>query len=685
MSGDGTKFLASTLLALNMLPGTLGAQPLATGTTIPNARQTVSASRFAGAHHAVNPQESIEPQPTQQPQAEARLAMEQRRREISEALISLAKEDFDRIAKLAETDYSKDLRRRESRLTRYLSEHNPDRPAAIYLDPNKFDTGMALGFSAKATTRLMLGSHNASVSAPTVDGIAETMTIGDSSPFASKGAYTQAPSAHFDAFNTNPQVCVIVPTSAYAPEYQLKGLSYQENIDFINRHESWHCMDNKFTMTGIPKEEVDKIRVGALETSLNSPDQLKAISIGNREESLADVGAAGDMIRKGGRLSLIDNVTAVRSGVPDDIIHYSVASLNGLKAKIEEMGIDKFRRLNDADARKLYESVVENTAMTPKMAEAVITYMRGSDADRDIVRNAPENFRIMEALMTAGAAVHDGADPKTLDDAIARTGPGDDKIRTALTTLRDQISEIGVERFRQLGDEDAAKIAKALDDSGATSGGMTDTAATFWKADAAGRATTQKELAEYRADVPRALDFVKPYGEPPNDAQKAALRAAPPEQPKPLSAAEQKVFEDLAKWDASQLLQDRAFKDEGKITPATLAHAYGKMQNDLRDQLEKNHDDPLLRAKVTKLQQSFITTVQKLDYVEVNAERGVDIFRKEAALTNFLIQQRQAGTPEAAPPEPEAAAPAAAPAEETAKPLGTRPGVPRRPQPGMGS
>ena len=72
----------------------------------------------------------------------------------------------------------------------------------------------------------------------------------------------------------------------------------------------------------------------------------------------------------------------------------------------------------------------------------------------------------------------------------------------------------------------------------------------------------------------------------------------------------------------------------------------------------------LLRAKVTKLQQSFITSVQTLDYVDVNAQRGVNIFAKEPGLSDATRQppattETPAAKPNDGKPDPQTPPPAA--------------------------
>src|SRR5262249_13113271 len=150
-------------------------------------------------------------------------------------------------------------------------------------------------------------------------------------------------------------------------------------------------------------------------------------------------------------------------------------------------------------------------------------------------------------------------------------------------------------------------------------------AAAYWVSSPDDRKKMEKMVGEYKTAIPRAFELMKPYGDPMTQDQlltlkKAqALAASNPQAnspPQPLTPEEQKVFTQLATWEAAQMLQDRASAKDGKITPATLIKAYGKMQEELRAQIQQHPDDPLLHAKQGKLQQSFITTVQDLDYVD---------------------------------------------------------------------
>ncbi len=652
MSGSGTKFLASTLLYLNLLPGSLGAAagPVAPRPPIAPGQTTTAASRFtekaaaddAPASGDPQAQPPAQPPPSQLAAKEAEIDAALARRRVNETLRSIAMDDFKKTSKLAEDGYSKDLKKKQSGLSKYLHKNNPAMTKAVIVDPLKFDAALALGMSPQLATQTILGLQHVSPGDELIANITSHMKSDDMSAFAATDSYTQDASAHWDFFNKKPQACVIVPEPGADLAAAVPGLSYQENLDYSNLHEGWHCKNTMLDYSSVPKEVYAGVDQGAPEKSIGHEDQLKVFSIMDKGESLSDVGALGDMIRKGHGLNVIDKVQAWRNNNSEDYGHWASAALEGLKKKINEMGIDKFRKLNDKDAGKLYETVVNENAYTPREAEVIFQYRRkADDADRAELRDWKSNFDTLETMMSTGAAVHDGADTKTLDNAIAQAQVP--QTRDALSALRSQINTMGVDKFRALGADDAAKLAEHLTASGKVPDGIATNAADYWAAPPDDRKAMEKMIADYKTAIPKALDIMKPYGEPPTDAEKAAQAQAIADAgaqanaaAKPLSPQEQEVFAQLAKWDAATMLQDRAFAKDGKITPATLIKAYGKMQEELRAQLVKTPDDPLLHAKVGKLQASFISTVQDLDYVDANAQRGVNIVAKEPALKEAL-------------------------------------------------
>jgi hypothetical protein len=181
----------------------------------------------------------------------------------------------------------------------------------------------------------------------------------------------------------------------------------------------------------------------------------------------------------------------------------------------------------------------------------------------------------------------------------------------------------------------------------------------------------------------RALDFMAPYKIPSKDAKPEGLAG------RPLTAAEQIAAEQVRNYKAEDMLQDRAFKDAKKITPATLVKAYGELQDDLRRKMEQDPGNPLYQAQAVKLQESFVHVTNSLDYVEANAKRGVDIMKKEG-LSRFMLEQDPNAAPavekqekprrNGAPPKMGIAAKDEKPAEPPRSSAGS---LRQRPMPGM--
>jgi hypothetical protein len=457
------------------------------------------------------------------------------------ALLELARQDFARIAALSEDSYSRDLKERNERLSRYIQENKLPGKGAAYLDPNHFDTALGLGYVDYEAMDACLAAQNIKVSDDVARRAASGMLNGPS-PSLVPESHSPRPMMVSDIFSTEPQFHVLIPSAGDAPAVEIKGLTEAQTRDFINRHEAWHAVDGRFSVKGVKRKDFTKLNLDEPETCLGNPEQLKAVSIKNKKECFADVGALGDMIREDAAFgtSLLDNAAAARQQEGNDVTHYTVKAITALKQKINEMGIDNFRALKPDEARKLYEDIADANSMSPDMAGIVIEYRTGSEAYR----------RQMTRMATT--------DPRCPSD-----------IKEAVNFAKPYRPEIP-ERFRGLG--------------------------------------------------------------------------------QPLSRKEKEVIEKLGKWDAVQILEDRAFKNDGKITPATLARAYGELRTELLEQMRNKPGDLLLRAQSGKLQASYITTMQSLDYVGENRARGVDIFTAEPALTEYLGQREKKTAP--APSKP---------------------------------
>jgi hypothetical protein len=245
--------------------------------------------------------------------------------------------------------------------------------------------------------------------------------------------------------------------------------------------------------------------------------------VSNRQECLADVGALGDMIRNGEDPSIIGKVIPWREK-EHELNHMTVAAVEGLQAKINEMGVDKFRALSDDDARTLYNGIADKTSVKPELAANVQAYASGT----------PQERQALEHMATADPAVQ------------------------------------------------------------------------------------------------AAIDFAKPYKAPPADDKPQGMSM-----PTSGEKEDPSLQREVNAYHPAALLRDRAFSDSGKITPLTLAKAYGELQDELRENLSHDPGNKVWQAQGAKLQQTFVNTVKMTNYIEENASRGVDILKVEPTLRDL--------------------------------------------------
>jgi hypothetical protein len=440
-----------------------------------------------------------------------------RREAIRETLLDAARNNLAYLQANTHTGYSGQLEGLESTLTsRLAGSHSTVHNKVVFIDPAKLDVTLSLGYAPDYALQTLLRHDNVTLPDNQLEMAGEKAASYHQSRFGTK-TYTQDPTAITNLKNPIAQACVVVPSSEHALEVDIKGLSRAETVEFTNRHESWHCLDGKYTLRHLDPAKLEAVKSGSLVSQLGDPTALEAYATLYKKESLADVGALGDMIRAGKSPDIIDKVIAWRNSDPKDLQHLSSPVLQGFKAQIEQMGLENFRRLPDAEAQKMYFDTVDLCGMTAKSLDTSIRYATAPRAQR-------EKYH-----------------------------------RDAETDL----------------------------------------------------------------DAARAIALLSHIKAPPKDVQK------------PLSAAEKKVAQQLKSFHPGTLLDNKAFELGGKITPATLADAYDDLQEGLRAKMQAEPNNKLWQAQATALQQEFLTHARTADFVALNAARGVDIVRVDAALKDF--------------------------------------------------
>jgi hypothetical protein len=152
----------------------------------------------------------------------------------------------------------------------------------------------------------------------------------------------------------------------------LLNLSTQEFGDFANAHESWHCLDTRYRN--------------------DTAEGLRGAVKENRTEMFADLGGVMEGIKKGANLTLIDKIAAeratwvfltgpARTKTPEvhedhykSIIYNTQPGLYALKSRIQDMGIEDFRKLSRAEMRDLAYEIVDAHSLNYMQAAGLQTY-----------------------------------------------------------------------------------------------------------------------------------------------------------------------------------------------------------------------------------------------------------------------------------------------------------------------
>ena len=337
--------------------------------------------------------------------------------QVRAALLRNAQANFDRTVHAADGGYSRQLKQQSDALTKYMRrQQGSPQAGAVMLDPNEFMAGLALGMKDKEVAEALLTARHVPHDDKMVKHVAEAMRTSYRFPYGegNKEATTQNPHAFADFFTNNPTLCPIVPASAYfPPEMRIPGTTHQQNLDLVNLHEAWHCRDTRNKIVGLTKEQSDKMEGEPPQMAIGDPVKLQAYATANAQETLADVGAAGDLIRKGADpKTIIESMTAWRADAYDTE-HMTVAGLQELKHRIDDMGVGKFRKLNDDQARALYNDCAEKGAMSPAVVGQVISYMTSSEEIRELKRDlANTNPDLKQAVdAVAPYRLHAGGPP----------------------------------------------------------------------------------------------------------------------------------------------------------------------------------------------------------------------------------------------------------------------------------
>ena len=307
-----------------------------------------------------------------------------RRDAIRDALLEQARRQYPSLLGTVNTGYSNDLRGLQLRLNTDLrTEGNRFHSQAVIIDPTKFDVAMAIGLNSAASVNAQLQARGITAPISTVNNAGDKMSTGFATRFGP--TYMQDPTAFTNLGGGPREACVIVPTSDHAmtSEMNIRGLPAADRVKFLDLHETWHCRDDHYSAQGINTDEIRKVNIADPASIASNADACKALALSYQKEAFADTGAIGSMLREGYDISLLDKVSNWRQDRPADMIHITTPVLQGLKQEITAMGgIDKFRALNDDQAKALYYKVVDKYGVTGPGIQTALKYGMGNGLQR---------------------------------------------------------------------------------------------------------------------------------------------------------------------------------------------------------------------------------------------------------------------------------------------------------------
>jgi hypothetical protein len=331
-------------------------------------------------------------------------AEKKRRIEIRKVLIQQARDNYASIAPQSDTRYGQQLQALETGVSDYLSRYKYeayDGRKPIVLSPDQFGAGRALGLDARTTVRKLLEQRGVDAPKDAVSDLAAHMSTMYESKFGIFGSTQSAEVRDFDTGSGNRNY-VMVPSSPSIGPNRVPGMSYSDNIEFINRHESWHMKDPWYNLSDFSKETVDTASVGFSAPYLAADEDTRAAySMITRKEALSDIAAVGDMMRERhvNSYKILNQVIAWRESSPGDDAHITTPVLNGFKKEIERIGFGRFMKMGEAEVQEFYHGVVEKYGLNAQTVKYAADYDNASkDEKRKLLADAGADPEIKKAL-----------------------------------------------------------------------------------------------------------------------------------------------------------------------------------------------------------------------------------------------------------------------------------------------
>lgn len=197
----------------------------------------------------------------------------------------------------------------------------------------------------------------------------------------------------------------------------------------------------------------------------------------------------------------------------------------------------------------------------------------------------------------------------------------------ALRFLSDTIGQIGIERFREMGIPERVKLYEKV----TAQFSMTPErlALAYDIMDVQGG--YRDDLLRHERDNPdldKALVFARAFDPLPEIAEGSASD----------NSWITDIVRDVTAWDARQALIDKATESK-KITPETMAQAYMELMTVYNERLYHGEDratSVTALMRMIRLTRSYLDVMPIIDYVAVNAQKGIDILTVESCLKDSI-------------------------------------------------
>jgi hypothetical protein len=350
------------------------------------------------------------------------------------------------------------------RLKNLEAEFNQKLPSGVssivYLDYDIVATwfGMREG---PATVETAIGDHmkaktGRTVDAPTLSRLARAMNSLDAEGIVVQKEGTAAclvvplyPGISFDSLYA--ASFRVGPTDVLAGKSVMIGMATKEFADFVNAHETWHCLDIRY------------IR--------DAGDGLAGAVKQNRSEMFADIGGVMEGIRDGSDLTLIDRAAALHAAwafmtgpahakTPEEggthflsIVYATQDGLKALKTRIEKMGVENFRRLDREQMRALDYEITDAHCLTYDQAQGLQTYYATGLAPAAAMPLVARLKAIVAAAVRDATPAELAAREKTAQEALKNGGLTEElileKLRNGAREFGDATSFVNQLRARQ--------------------------------------------------------------------------------------------------------------------------------------------------------------------------------------------------------------------------------------------